>query len=206
MWKINYWMRCSKGLGVCLSGIIWMMAPADVSFGASVEVIEKASDGSLAFSEGTVLIPLILAVQYKPGSIADGRNHVAMGFGGNMYHPGEPFGPLLGFVQFPVFSPIPRPFFSLRGNPSWIGASPLKPLADVSGVTSGGGTIGGSFGNIGQFTLRGTIPLTPSGEFTLRGFVGSAQVATTPLPAGVWLFLSGMSLIGVVQRYRTASS
>ena len=207
MWKPTDWMRPSKGLGVCLGLAIWVMPFADVSFGATVEVMDKASDGSVDFSEGTVLIPLLLAVQGNPNRIADGQNHVAMGFGGNLYDPGESFGPVFGVVQFPVSFAIPVPSFSSGHGPSWLGASPLKPLADLSGVSGGGGILGGlTSGSSGLFTLTGTIPSTSSVDVTLRGFVGSPQVATTPLPGAVWLFLSGMGLMGVVRGFQKRQS
>lgn len=102
-----------------------------VSFGAMVEVTGHTSDGRLVFQEGRMEFPILVNAPTPPSLIRDGLNQVMLGYGGNLYDPGEPFGPYFAVLQFPFqeVSSVNEERRALRPSaPSWIGKSRLLNL------------------------------------------------------------------------------
>lgn len=201
-WKSG-WSGIRWSLPVILAGLL---APA-ASFGSMIEISGHDPHRKLAFKEGALELPLMVNVQFNPSALRDGLNHLALGYGGRMYHPGESFGIFFGIVAFPV--DMPRFDFEPRRrgrdhSPSWVGQHRLLSLNSGYPTTPYAGI--GSFRDlssfkIAQFTLSGTTGVQPTTvEVTLRGTVTAPQIATTPLPAGIWLFASGLGFLGLMKR------
>ena len=211
-------MRYDYKTGDMIMGFRWVLALCVIglmgpgsAFGGSIVVSGHSPEGTRLFKEGTLELPLLVNAASNPGAFRDGLNHVAVGYGGGMYDPGEPFGRVWGDVGFPIGG---RSFFpeveSQRNHqPSWVGQGALLSLDSGFPRTSSAGI--GTFSNVRGpqsltpafvgVTLRGTQSLTPAFvEVTLRGTITSPHVSQTPLPAGVWLFASGLGLLGLLKR------
>lgn len=202
-----------------------LMASLDctIAHGATIDLFTRDAQGDLQISSAPFTMLTNSQVQPDPDIFTDGRIHVALGAPEiSISFNGVSFGPIMGTVSGSnasiTLSSFPLPTSSPRASEDRADVVPIVQIPfepfDIPQSTVGG--VGRIFTPAFQFpplpnqtNSLGVVTVTLSGNVDLQDldnpgvpgeFPQGTNVAQTPIPGAVWLYLTGLTAFGFLQR------
>jgi len=205
-------------------GVGFLALVGSPTFGAMIEVYSYDAQGDLQISERVLANITQFPVRPNPERFRDGRPHVILGAPHlSLSFDGTTFGPVIASlteldagpsrstIALPQLTP---PTSDHQASPVAVQQLPFEPF-DIPNTAAGG--VGGTLGPAFQFpplestdsigfitvTIEGTVELEELEDSGMPGDISpSSNLVPNPVPGGFWLYVTGITVFGLLQRAR----